>query len=447
MKSILHWPRTLAVRLALIFFAGLVFAYSLSFCSQFYERYQSSRDMMLGALESDVSTAVALLDRLPENERESWLPMVQRPNYHYRLDNGDPGEPMDMAQAPMAATSIAEVLGPRYKLHFDVIPSAVPRFQAHLTLADGSPLTINVTPKGVPVAQWLPWVLLVQLALLLFCTWVAVRLAIRPLTQLAQAVDHLSPDTPAAELDEHGPSEVAYAARAFNALQGRISAYLKERMQLLAAISHDLQTPITRMKLRVEQMDDFPERERLWSDLEEMQHLVREGVAYARSMDGASEAAVKVNLDAFLDSMVLDYQDSGQSVELRGNSNTVLQIRPQALRRVITNLVDNAVKFGGAAIVEVERDTQGVVCIRVLDEGPGIPEAELCEVIKPFYRVESSRNRSTGGTGLGLAIAQQLSQALGGTLNLSNRCGGGLCAQLELRQAPDRLYKTIQERS
>lgn len=435
MKSVLHWPRTLAARLALIFLAGLVFAYSLSFCSQFYERYQSARSMMLGNLETDVSTAVALLDRLPLDERERWLPMVQRPNYRYRLDGGQPGEPMNMAQAPMAATSIADAIGPRYGLRFENIPGSTPHFQVHLKLTDGMPLTIDVTPKGVPVAQWLPWVLIVQLALLLFCTWLAVRLAIRPLTRLAQAVDHLDPDAPAPELDERGPSEVAYAARAFNALQGRISAYLKERMQLLAAISHDLQTPITRMKLRVEQMDDSPERERLWSDLEEMQHLVREGVAYARSMDGASEAAVKVDFDSFLDSLVLDYQDSGQAVELQGSSNVVLETRPHALRRVLTNLVDNALKFGGAAQVQVERDAQGVVCIRVLDDGPGIPEEELAEVLKPFYRVESSRNRGTGGTGLGLAIAQQLSQALGGTLSLSNRATGGLCAQLELRPA------------
>ena len=106
MKSLLHWPRTLAARLALIFLAGLVFAYSLSFCSQFYERYQSARNMMLGNLETDVSTAVALLDRLPRDERQAWLPMVQRPNYRYLLSEGQPGEPMNMAQAPMAAQSI-----------------------------------------------------------------------------------------------------------------------------------------------------------------------------------------------------------------------------------------------------------------------------------------------------------------------------------------------------
>jgi signal transduction histidine kinase len=224
---------------------------------------------------------------------------------------------------------------------------------------------------------------------------------------------------------------VAYAARAFNALQGRIGAYLKERMQLLAAISHDLQTPITRMKLRVEQMDESPERERLWSDLNEMQHLVREGVAYARSMDGNREALCRVDLDAFLDSLVLDYQDSGQAVSLAGRSGSLVETRPHALRRVLSNLIDNALKFAGSAELRVERDEHGVR-LQVLDEGPGIAEAELEEVFKPFYRVESSRNRSTGGTGLGLAIALQLSQALGARLTLRNRDSGGLCAQLEL---------------
>lgn len=435
MKSLLHWPRTLAARLALIFLAGLVFAYSLSFCSQFYERYQSARSMMLGNLETDVSTAVALLDRLPADERRSWLPMVERPNYRYRLGEGEPGEPMDMAQAPMAATSIADAIGSRYALRFTTIPGPQAHFQVHLKFADGMPMVIDVTPKGVPVAQWLPWALIVQLALLLLCTWLAVRMAIRPLTQLARAVDHLDPNAPAPHLNENGPSEVAYAARAFNSLQGRINDYLKERMQLLAAISHDLQTPITRMKLRVEQMDDSPEHERMWSDLNEMQHLVREGVAYARSMDGASEAPLRVDLDSFLDSLVLDYQDSGQAVTLAGQSGAQFETRPHALRRVLTNLVDNALKFGGSAQVEVGHGAGGAVYIRVLDDGPGIPEAELGEVFKPFYRVESSRNRSTGGTGLGLAIAQQLSQALGGSLSLSNRASGGLCAQLELSPA------------
>ncbi|BAU74624.1 sensor histidine kinase [Metapseudomonas furukawaii] len=427
----LPWPRTLAARLALIFLAGLLLAYGLSFSSQFYERYQTSRDMMLGSLEMDVHTTVALLDHLPAEERASWLPRLERRNYRFRLDRGLPGEPMDLDQAPVAAAAIQRAIGEHYDLRFENIPGDLPRFQAHLTLKDGSPLTLDVTPRPIPLAHWLPLVLLVQLALLLVCTGLAVRMAIRPLTRLAGSLDNLDPDAPRPPLDENGPREVAHAARAVNALQARIGAYLKERMQLLAAISHDLQTPITRMKLRVEQMDDSPERERLWSDLEEMQHLVREGVAYARSLDGASEAPRRIDLDAFLDSLVCDYQDSGQRVTLTGSSGLQLETRPHALRRVLGNLIDNALKFGGSARVELQADEHGMVRVQVLDEGPGIPEAELENVFKPFYRVESSRNRSTGGTGLGLAIALQLSQALGARLSLRNRDGGGLCARLE----------------
>lgn len=427
----MKWPRTLASRLAMIFFTGLVLAYGLSFGLQAYERYISSRSMMLSNLEQDVATSVAILDRLPAAERAAWLPRLERRTYRYRLDQGLAGEAMASSDPPMAAASIVKAIGSDYRLTFLEIPGPNAHFQAHLNLADGAPLTIDVTPATVPVAPWLPVVLLIQLAVLLLCTWLAVRLAIGPLTRLAQAVDNLDPDQPGVQLDESGPREVRYAAVAFNALQARIAAHLKERMQLLAAISHDLQTPITRMKLRVEVMDEGVEKDKFGSDLDEMEHLVREGVAYARSMDSSTEATCRVNLDAFLDSLVFDYQDSGAQVERHGSSGTLLETRPHALRRVLVNLVDNALKFAGAAELQVSREGSTTI-IRVLDNGPGIPGDELDEVLKPFYRVEGSRNRSTGGTGLGLAIAHQLIQAMGGRLTLSNREQGGLCAQIEL---------------
>ncbi|ORL51246.1 sensor histidine kinase [Pseudomonas putida] len=427
----MKWPRTLASRLAMIFFTGLVLAYGLSFGLQAYERYISSRSMMLSNLEQDVATSVAILDRLPAAERAAWLPRLERRTYRYRLDQGLAGEAMASSDPPMAAASIVKAIGSDYRLTFQEIPGPNPHFQAHLNLADGAPLTIDVTPAPVPVARWLPVVLLIQLAVLMLCTWLAVHLAIGPLTRLAQAVDNLDPDHPGVQLDESGPREVRYAAVAFNALQARIAAHLKERMQLLAAISHDLQTPITRMKLRVEVMDEGVEKDKFGSDLDEMEHLVREGVAYARSMDSSTEATCRVNLDAFLDSLVFDYQDSGAQVERHGSSGALLETRPHALRRVLVNLVDNALKFAGAAELQVSREGSTTI-IRVLDNGPGIPGDELDDVLKPFYRVEGSRNRSTGGTGLGLAIAHQLIQAMGGRLTLSNREQGGLCAQIEL---------------
>jgi len=398
----MKWPRTLASRLAMIFFTGLVLAYGLSFGLQAYERYISSRSMMLSNLEQDVATSVAILDRLPAAERAAWLPRLERRTYRYRLDQGLAGEAMASSDPPMAAASIVKAIGSDYRLTFQEIPGPNAHFQAHLNLADGAPLTIDVTPATVPVARWLPVVLLIQLAVLLLCTWLAVRLAIGPLTRLAQAVDNLDPDQPGVQLDESGPREVRYAAVAFNALQARIAAHLKERMQLLAAISHDLQTPITRMKLRVEVMDEGVEKDKFGSDLDEMEHLVREGVAYARSMDSSTEATCRVNLDAFLDSLVFDYQDSGAQVERHGSSGTLLETRPHALRRVLVNLVDNALKFAGAAELQVSREGSTTI-IRVLDNG-----------------------------GLGLAIAHQLIQAMGGRLTLSNREQGGLSAQIEL---------------
>jgi signal transduction histidine kinase len=427
----LHWPRTLASRLSLIFLIGLLLAQALSFGAQYYERYQSAKNTMLGNLETDVSTSIAILDRLPAEERPAWLERLARKNYRYLLSEGEPGTPIEVGDVPVAVTSITEAIGERYPLTFTDIPGPKKHFQGHLRLSDGSPVTIDVRPAMAPLSPWLPVVLLGQLALMIACTWLAVRIAIRPLTRLANAVETLDPNAHPINLDEKGPTEVVYAARAFNTMQARIAAYLKERMQLLAAISHDLQTPITRMKLRAELMDDCTEKDKLWNDLSEMEHLVREGVAYARSIHGSTEESRRTNMDSFLESLVFDYQDMGKQVHLVGKSAAVIDTRPHALRRVLVNLTDNALKFAGAAEVWVEAN-KGSLAITVMDRGPGIADAELAQVLQPFYRVENSRNRDTGGTGLGLAIAQQLAMALGGSLILSNREGGGLCAELKL---------------
>ncbi|HCN66644.1 MAG TPA: two-component sensor histidine kinase [Pseudomonas sp.] len=428
----LRWPKTLASQLSLIFLVSLLLANGLSFSVQFYERYLSARSTMLNNMENDISTSVAILDRLPAEERQAWLSRLNREHYQYLLTKGDSGVPMDTADPPMSASSIKDTLGQHYALTFADIPGVRPHYQVFLQLADGNPVTIDVRPADIPVALWLPVVLVLQLALLLGCTWMAVRLAIRPLSRLSRAVESLDPNARIQHLDESGPTEVAHAAVAFNAMQQRIADYLKERMQILAAISHDLQTPITRMKLRAEFMDDSIERDKLLSDLGEMEHLVREGVAYARSVHGSTEANCKLDLDAFVDSIVFDYQDVGKAVNSSGSYGSPIETRPHALRRVLINLLDNALKFSGAAELVVSAEANGNVSIKVLDHGPGISAEELREVLKPFYRVESSRNRDTGGTGLGLAIAQQLAIALGGSLGLSNREGGGLCAELLL---------------
>jgi signal transduction histidine kinase len=393
-------------------------------------------NVMMGYIEREVASSVALLDRLPAAERPAWLPRLARRSYHFMLEPGVAGVAPDATLSARVAASIADGIGTSYELTANAVPGERERLQVHLRLSDGAPLTIDITPMhGIPLSRWLPLLLALQLALLAACCWYAVRQATRPLHQLAQAADALGPDLKAERLAEDGPSEVARAARAFNAMQDRIAGYMTERLQILAAISHDLQTPITRMRLRVDMMDDdTPQHAKLQQDLQEMETLVKEGVAYARTLHGAAETPLRIDPDALLDSMLADYRDGGHEVSLQGKAGGALMARPQALRRVLGNLTDNALKFGGAAEIVVAAQ-QGALTVSVLDRGPGIPEESLEAVFEPFVRLETSRNRGTGGTGLGLAIARQLAQAMDATLTLHPRPGGGLEARLVLRTA------------
>lgn len=427
------WPRTLGSRLFLILLAGLMLAQGLTFSAQFMERYMSAKALMLNTLESDVATSVAILDRLPASERGAWIERLDRGTYRYQLGPGLPGIDTLTAQGAGIAGKIRQAVDPRFPIRFQSIPADGKRLQAHLTLSDGDPLTIDVNPAPImPVAPWLPYVLAAQLILLVLCTWFAVRQVIRPLVSLANAADALDPNKKTPRLSETGPSEVAYAARAFNAMRDRISAYLEERVQILAAISHDLQTPITRMKLRAEIAEDSVDRDKLVQDLAEIERLVHEGVAYARSAHGNMEKSSRIDIGSFIESLAYDYQDVGKAVTVTEKINGAIMTRPHALRRILTNLIDNALKFGGTAEITVQRQPIGTVLIRVLDRGPGIPDDQLEAVLQPFFRLEQSRNRGTGGTGLGLAIAHQLALAIGGSLKLRNREGGGLLAEISI---------------
>ena len=422
-------PRSLFGRVALVVFAGLALAHGLTFLALLRERSELSQSMMLAYLGRDVSSAVAILDRVPPAERAAWLPRLARQNYGYALDAAPPAAPAAEPSAQGLARIVAAELG---AARVGAIVRGTGRdLLLPLRLEDGAPLILRLRPPAAMISTEAVVLLLVQLLFLAVATWWGVRLAVRPLQRLADAADALKPGGNGAALAEGGPREVAQAARAFNAMQQRIDAHLAERQRLLAAISHDLQTPITRMKLRVEQVLDADQRGRLLSDLDGMQLLVEEGLAYARTSQAMREPLRAVDLNALLDGLVCDALDAGHQAELLGRHEAPLTTRVQALRRALTNLLDNALKFGGAAQVVVEV-TAHEVHISVRDRGPGIPEAELAPVLQPFYRVESSRNRETGGTGLGLAIAQELALALNGRLSLTNRAGGGLEARLSL---------------
>jgi signal transduction histidine kinase len=428
------WPGSLRSRLFLILFAGLGVAYGLSFAILFAERYMSAKAVMLGTLESDLATSIAVIDRLPANERADWLDRLSRGNYRLVLGPGVAGVPDMSGRGAEIAARIEEAAGNRFPLRVESIPDDRKRLQAHLTLSDGSPLTIDVTPRGVmPLAEWLPYVFAAQMGLLVLCTWFAVREAVRPLGDLAAAADALDPSKKGSPISDRGPSEVAHAARAFNAMRDRIAHYLEERVQILAAISHDLQTPITRMRLRADMADDTPEKDKLVSDLREIERLVQDGIAYARSAHGNGEKAARIDLASFIDSIAYDYQDTGKAVTVQGIVQGTASTKPHALRRILTNFIDNAIKFSGAAEITVERGGEGDVVVTVLDRGPGIPDDMLDAAMQPFFRLETSRNRDTGGTGLGLAIAQQLAATINGSVRLYNRAEGGLAAEVRLR--------------
>jgi signal transduction histidine kinase len=428
------WPQSLVARVVLILVVALACSQTLAFWLTRMERDQATTNIMMGYIEREVVSSVALLDHLPPEKRAEWLPRLARRSYDFILGPGIAGTPPDAQLSAMIARYIAEGIGKSYPLTVNAVPGSRERLQVHLQLSDGSPLTIDIRPMhGAPLSDWLPVLLGAQLLVLALCFWFAVRIAARPLHQLAEAADALGPDLQPVRMPEDGPSEVARAARAFNAMQDRIAGYIAERVQILAAISHDLQTPITRMRLRVDMMEDETQQPKLQQDLQEMENLVKEGVAYARSMHATSEEPRLIDPDALIDTMVFDYFDAGRAVTLRGRAGAALVTRPQALRRILCNLVDNALKYGGNAEIKVGAVQDGTLPIRVMDRGPGIPEDMLEAVFEPFRRLEESRNRQTGGTGLGLAIARQLAQAMDATLTLHAREGGGLEARLLLK--------------
>jgi len=423
------WPRSLFGRIALILFAGLGAAHALAFWSILRERGELAEAMLLAYVGRDVASSVAILDRIPAAERPAWLPRLERRNYRYTLGALAAGTPAAAGPAKQVAAVVAAELGGARPIV--ATQGSDGGLILQLQLADGAPLSLTLRPPAMTISAATAALLLLQLAMLAAVSALAVRLATRPLAQLATAAARLGPGLHGMPLPEDGPLEVVQATTAFNAMQRRIADHLEERMQILAAISHDLQTPITRMRVRADLLGDTPLRDKLQGDLSEMQSLVEEGLAYARSAHAVAETARPLDLHALLDSLVCDCTDAGHRLHLCSEVAARLTTRPQALRRVVMNLVDNALKFAGEAQILVSLEP-AEVHIAVCDCGPGIPESELAGVLQPFHRVERSRNRETGGAGLGLAIAQQLANALQGRLVLSNRPQGGLEARLSL---------------
>jgi len=252
-----------------------------------------------------------------------------------------------------------------------------------------------------------------------------------PLTRLSRAAEKLGTDVQAPAIPETGPEEVRRTAHAFNVMQHRIRRFVDDRTQMLGAIAHDLGTPITRLRLRAEFVEDEELRSKMLRDLDDMQHMVGSTLSFIRE-DATSEPQTTVDLGSLLTRVCDDFTDAGSDVELAEIPRWILlDCRPIALRRALGNLIGNAVKYGGSARVSLDIEPEKILII-IDDDGQGIPEDRREDVFQPFFRLEDSRNRETGGTGLGLAVARTIMRAHGGDIRLSNGPESGLRVELSM---------------
>lgn len=466
-------PQSLFGRLVLVLAGGLLMAQLLSAAINLAER-----DRLLiaaGGMQQAqrIADVVKLLDSLAPAERERIAAVMNVPplvvslhptpgsagtaavpravmftamlrasigaDREVRVETGPPGAGAALGPRPMmrdgpwmmgegAWTMMGNgpgMTGPRGRLAGSVLRTEV-------RLRDGTWARFDT--QLPPGSASLPWRLALTLAVLLVAvlvlSFVAVRWVTRPLHVLAEAAEALGRDLNRAPLAEDGPTEIRQAARAFNSMQTRLVRFIEDRTRIFTAMSHDLKTPITRMRLRADLLEDDEARQRFEADLKEMETMVTQTLEFMRGM-GAGEALQEVNVVALLESLQSDNEAMGRRVDVAGQALAPYPARVSLLRRCLGNLIDNAVLYGGRATVQVE-DGAACLTIRVLDDGPGIPAAELEKVFEPFYRLEQSRSRETGGTGLGLAIARNVAHMHGGDIALRNRPTRGLEAILTL---------------
>ena len=272
--------------------------------------------------------------------------------------------------------------------------------------------------------------LLITLLIVTAVVMLAVRQATRPLQGLAKAADQLGADLDTTPLAESGPTETRRAAQAFNRMQARIKRLIDERARALAAVSHDLRTPLTRLRLRAELVDDDGLREQMAGDLDAMATMIDATLDYLRGLQD-SEPVRPIDMNALLQSLADDAAVLGKIIHVEGRAQAPYPGRLMALRRAIQNLIDNAIKYGQRAHIRI-LDSALALRIVLEDEGPGIASDELARVTEPYYRPDASRSRETGGVGLGLSIVKDIALLHGGELLLANRHQGGLSATLVL---------------
>ena len=449
-------PRSLFGRTLVVLAAGLVLAQVGSALIHLFDRSSSVYRLAEYQIVRRVAQTARILNRLPPAERHKVVEEVIGPNLRVSLaQRAVPVESGFSEHDPYEARftrSLQGAIGAPWPVRVDINPQARSRNALELWMArhfyfllpnpfaivvqvrleDGTYAVFDVNVPQEPLSR-LEDLLPLLLLLLLLCLMLAaflVRMTTGSLGRLSRAAAAIAEDPEAAPpLPESGPSEVARVIAEFNRMQERVRRYVAERGRLLSAISHDLKTPITRLRLRAEMLADAELRAKMLRDLDEMQNMVSVTLDFFRRVQENPERQ-PVDVAALIDSVCEDRREAGQAVSVQGSPLAPYRADPQALRRCLENLVENAVRYGSRADIEI-RDSPRELRIAVRDHGPGIPEAELERVFEPFYRLDESRNTASGGTGLGLSIARNIARWHGGEVRLANGAPG-LVAELAL---------------
>jgi signal transduction histidine kinase len=325
-------------------------------------------------------------------------------------------------------------LGPGFALaKLPATPSVAEGFAVAVKLPDGEVLTALLPPRSEPPLLGSPVVstlLFVIISVSLLGIW-ATRALRRPLSSFAKAAEGFSLDGDVAKLPERGPEEIRAVAKAFNRMSDRVKTLVGDRTRMLAAMGHDLRTPITRLRLRSEFIGDSDLRGQMLRDLDQMNAMTEGVLVFLR--DGQTrEAAAVVDVASSLQTICDQFTDLGHDVQYQGPDHATLTARPDDLRRAVANLVDNAVRYGAHTVVRLTGD-DACLCIVVEDDGPGIPDASKGAMLEAFVRGDDARTMDDrAGFGLGLAIARTVADAHGGTLTLHDRAPHGLAARITL---------------
>lgn len=456
-------PKSLAGQMALLIGIALLLAQLVNFALLLNERQKLSlAQSETPAITRFVSAAVDVANGEAGLRRDS----LRRPSRRLARFSVDPGPLVldgaarrentearlrqALAAAGVPVRDVRAALGPVRTVAFEVSDGGgniraqrdLPPRQwrrrdiqmLHLSAQLGTGEWLNarvVTPRRDPLltARLAVSTLLLYLFVLGASLLIAARLA-RPLRELTSAAERFEGKGDPVHVEPRGPDDLRHAILAFNAMSRRVTRLLDEKDRMLGAIGHDLRTPLASLRIRAESMESDEERDRMIATIEEMTAMLEDILVLARSGRSREEARA-VDLAALVDALVEEQAELGHPVRFIPSARQVASVRPTLLRRAVRNLIENAVKYGGSADVALARSPDAVEII-ISDDGPGLPEPEVDQVLEPFYRVEASRSRETGGSGLGLAIARAVAEAHGGTLRLANRPEGGLCATIAL---------------